>query len=83
MTNINIVAISFEAGEGRDIYGGVNFMLNKKYDLYAEIAVPDGAPEDYGYFELAEEIRRQAKEKGIDTSTLVFWYDGQEEYVEG
>ena len=35
------IEIGFQAGEGRDINGGVNYMINIENDLYAEIAVPD------------------------------------------
>lgn len=73
--------VSFEAGDGIDIHGGVNFMLNKKLDLYAEIGVPDGAAEDYGYLNLKNEIIRQAKSAGIDPDTLHFLYDGKEKYL--
>ena len=72
--------INFEAGEGRSTPGGVNFMTCLELpDLYAEIAVPDDASDDYGYRFLKQEIINQAASAGIDRSQLVFWYDGQED----
>lgn len=76
------IEIGFQAGEGRDIHGGVNYMINNDYDLYAEIAVPDEpVDEEYGYFALKEAIIKQAAEKGIEKERLAFWYDGQEQYL--
>lgn len=76
------MTINFEAGEGRDITGGVNYMIClDNPDLYAEIAVPEGASEDYGYFALKQMIMNKAQELGID-SHLEFWYDGQEDSLE-
>ena len=43
--------------------------------LYAVINVPYGASEDYGYYWLKDEIMRQAKEQGISTDQLKFFYD--------
>lgn len=71
--------IQFEAGtdaSGRDI----NYLIClDDRDLYAEIPVPQGASEDYGYLTLKEEILRIAAEKGVDAADLRFWYDGQEQ----
>lgn len=76
------MTINFEAGEGRDITGGVNYMISlDNPDLYAEIAVPEGASEDYGYFALKQMILDKAQELGIN-SHLEFWYDGQEDKLE-
>ena len=58
--------INFESGTSRHGNYGVNLMVClDDRDLYAEIAVPDGASEDYGYFDLWDEILRIAAEKGI------------------
>lgn len=48
-------------------------------DIYAEVEVPEGASEDYGYLALKQDILRQAFFAGIDRSQLAFWYDGQED----
>lgn len=85
--------VSFEAGEGRDVHGGVNFMLCRaseiekvtgdlpELNLYAEVKVPEGAAEDYGYLVLKRDILRQASVQGIDSSVLRFLYDGKEAYL--
>ena len=69
--------IQFEAGtnaNGR----GINYLIcMDDKDLYAEIEVPEGASEDFGYFVLKQEIIAKAAEKGI--GDLEFWYDGQED----
>lgn len=73
--------INFEAGTSRHGNESVNFMICLDDPrLYAEIIVPDGASEDFGYFPLRAEIIRQAQENGI-TSPLEFWYDGQENFL--
>ena len=75
--------ITFEAGTSRHGSCGVNLMIcPDDHDLYAEIAVPEDASDDYGYFNLKEEIIRKATAKGIPASQLVFWYDGMELYLE-
>lgn len=72
--------IQFESGEGRDVSGAVNYLVCLDHpDLYAEIAVPDGASDDYGYLALKDQIIDQATAAGIDRSALEFWYDGQED----
>lgn len=72
--------VQFEAGEGREISGGVNYLICLDIpELYAEIAVPDGASDDYGYLTLKARILEQARNLEIDTDTLEFWYDGQED----
>lgn len=67
--------ISFEAGEGKHVNGGVNFMRSTDGQVYAEIAVPDGASEDYGYLGMKDAIK--AVYTGAEP--LEFWYDGQED----
>jgi len=72
--------IQFESGEGRDVSGAVNYLIClDNPDLYAEIQVPDGASDDYGYLALKDQILDQAAAAGIDRSALEFWYDGQEQ----
>lgn len=72
--------VQFESGEGRDIQGAVNYLICPDIpELYAEIAVPDGASDDYGYLTLKARILGQAEDAGISAETLTFWYDGQED----
>lgn len=77
------IRINFEAGTSRNGSHAVNFMMPapgaNSPDLYAEIPVPDGAEEEYGYFYLEQEILRQAVAQNIPVDALKFWYDGQEE----
>lgn len=65
--------MQFEAGEGRHFQGGVNFIQGN--GIYAEIEVPEGASEDYGYISMKQAIISQYPEAaGFD-----WWYDGQED----
>lgn len=78
----HMIKITFEAGTSRNGNHGVNYMMPapgaNSPELYAEIPVPEGADEEYGYFALKDEIIRQAIAQNIDPATLAFWYDGQE-----
>lgn len=67
--------VSFEAGEGRNTAGGVNYMQTADGSAYAEIAAPAEASEDYGYLTLKAAIA--AAYKG--PKRLTFHYDGQED----
>lgn len=77
-----MIKITFEAGTSRNGDHGVNYMMPApgadSPELYAEIPVPEGADEEYGYLTLKDEIIRQAVAQNIDPATLAFWYDGQE-----
>lgn len=69
--------IQFEAGTNANGHG-INYLIcMEDKDLYAEIEVPEGASDDFGYFVLKREIVAKAAEKGIED--LEFWYDGQED----
>ena len=76
------IRINFEAGTSRNGSHAVNFMMPapgaNSPDLYAEIPVPDGAEDDYGYLTLKQDILRQAVAQNIPAEALSFWYDGQE-----
>lgn len=72
--------IQFEAGTSRHGDYGVNFMTSEDRSLYAEVKVPEGASDDYGYIALKNEIARQAEAQGI--TGITYWYDGQEQYLE-
>lgn len=80
-----MIKIIFVAGTSRNGDYGVNYMMPypgaNSPDLYAEIPVPDGADEEYGYFDLKGEIIRQAIAQNIDPASLSFWYDGQEQHL--
>ena len=74
--------VQFEAGQGRHVSGGVNYLICPDIpDLYAEVPVPEGASEDYGYLTLKSMILKQAQELGIRSDSLRFWYDGQEQFL--
>lgn len=79
------IRINFEAGTSRNGSHAVNFMMPapgaNSPDLYAEIPVPDGAEEEYGYFYLEQEILRQAVAQNIPVGALRFWYDNQEDLL--
>lgn len=80
--NTNTIRIQFETGTSREGDYGVNYLIaapSSGEDLYAEIRVPDGASDDFGYLALKQEIIRQAAESGIPADRLAFQYDGQED----
>lgn len=82
---MSTIRINFEAGTSRNGSHAINFMTPapgaNSPDLYAEIPVPDGAEEDYGYLTLKQEILRQAAAQNIPAEALSFWYDGQEDLL--
>lgn len=65
--------MQFMAGEGRNFEGSVNYIIGNGY--YAEISVPDGASEDYGYLTLKQALIERCPE----TADYDWWYDGQED----
>ncbi len=73
--------VQFEAGTGRFFEGGVNFLLGESEDLtvYAEVEVPEGASEDYGYLTMKKEILSELSEE--EKAKVQFQYDGQEQYL--
>ena len=68
--------IQFESGTGRHFANGVNFLIGEteKYHIYAEVEVPEGASDDYGYITMRQAVLKAAP--GLDAG---FWYDGQEQ----
>ena len=78
------IRVQFEAGTSRSGDYGVNYLItapSEDIDLYAEIRVPDGASDDFGYLALKQEILQQAEEAGVDPDRLAFQYDGQEDML--
>ena len=74
---MKIEKIQFEAGEGKH-FDGVNLLRGEAdgYSIYAEVEVPEGASEDYGYLTMKRAILEKLPELKAD-----FWYDGQEEFL--
>ena len=72
---MKIEKIQFEAGQGQH-FDGVNLLRGEAdgYSIYAEIEVPEGASEDYGYLTMKKAILEKIPELKAD-----FWYDGQEQ----
>ncbi len=68
--------IQFLAGEGRHLQGSVNYLISDDGLVYAEVQVPEGASEDYGYLTMVKALGA-AKAAGY-----TFWYDGQEANLE-
>lgn len=75
------IKIQFAAGTSRHGDYGVNYLIEVPFTLglYAEIPVPDGASDDYGYFTLKQEILRQAAAHSITPAEIDFWYDAASE----
>lgn len=61
--------ITFSAGEGNHFSGSVNYLKSTDGSIYAEISVPDGASEDYGYLNLKKAIQKQ-----VSPSAFIVWY---------
>lgn len=80
------INVNYQSGEGRDIRGGVDYMLAVVDDveLYAEAAITEETDEaeNARYTFLRSEILRQAEEAGIDADRLAFWWDGQEDVID-
>lgn len=74
---MKIEKIQFEAGQGQH-FDGVNLLRGEAdgYSIYAEIEVPEGASEDYGYLTMKRAILEQLPELKAS-----FWYDGQEQFL--
>ena len=70
-----MMKVTFEAGTGLHYEDCVNFMLTADRKVYAEVAVPEDASEDYGYMAMKNAIA----EAYAGTEPLEFWYDGQED----
>lgn len=73
--------IQFEAGNGIHFTGSVNCLISEDRSLYAECQVPEGASDDYGYLTLKAALIDAVKAAGGDPAELVFWYDGQEQFL--
>ena len=74
---MKIEKIQFEAGTGKH-FDGVNLLRGEAdgYSIYAEVKVPEGASEDYGYIAMKKAILEKLPELKAD-----FWYDGQEQFL--
>lgn len=68
--------MQFECGEGQHFYGGVNFItnVNGNCKVYAEVSLPDGVSEDYGYLTMKNAILEALKDVGF-CDPVVFQYD--------
>ena len=66
--------MQFEAGEGKHFSGAVNFVFGN--GIYAEIEVPEGASEDYGYITMKRAIMERCPDLGAE-----WMYDGQEQFL--
>lgn len=73
--------VQFEAGNGTHFTGSVNYLISEDRRLYAECPVPEGASDDYGYLTMKAALIDAVKAAGGDPAELVFWYDGQEQYL--
>lgn len=83
MNTRRIYNVQFEAGTSRHDGRPVNYLICMDsacpVTLYAEIVVPEGASEDFGYLTLKAAVLEQAAAAGIPADKLSFWYDDQEE----
>lgn len=66
--------MQFEAGEGRHFGGEVNYIFGN--GVYAEIEVPEGASEDYGYLTMKQAIMKRCPDLNAE-----WQYDGQEQFL--
>lgn len=70
--------IQFMAGENGNYFEGEN----EEIRIFAEIEVPEGASEDYGYLDLKDAVVERLTEMGIGLDGIEFQYDGQEQFLE-
>ena len=54
----------FSAGTRHD-GTGINYLVTDDKSIYAEVVVPEGASEDYGYLSMKCEVYRVAAEHGV------------------
>lgn len=66
--------MQFESGDGRHFAGSVNFIFG--CGIYAEVAVPEEATEDFGYLTMKKAVMERFPEL-----KAVWQYDGQEQYL--
>ena len=78
-----MMKIQFFVGDGNYYSGAVNYLTGEGdgYSVYAEVEIPDGASDDYGYLSMKKAIIDTATDCGIDTSAWVWQYDGQEQHL--
>lgn len=79
------IEIQFESGEGIHFRGGVNLLTTRQGNtikIYAECKVPDDASDDYGYLTMKKAVLAEMSKRGLATDNFVFWYDGQENFLE-
>lgn len=70
--------MNFYGGEGRHFPGGVNYLISEDHAIYAEVAVPEGASEDYGYVTMQKAILAALKKKEV--SIDIEWPYDEGEY---
>ena len=68
-----MIRLQFEASANGNILHGEDDSIS----IYAEVKVPDGASEDYGYLTMKKAIEKRLP-AGVKVS---YWYDGQEQYL--
>lgn len=74
--------VQFMAGEGRNFQGGVNYLLSTDGRIYAEVKVPEGASDDYGYLTMVYAVQEKANQIGLDLNDYDFWYADQSDFLE-
>ena len=67
-----MMEMQFFGGEGRR-FKSVNYMICKDGDvsIYAEVEVPEGASDDYGYLTMKHELIRRLPE---DVAKSIEWF---------
>ena len=79
-----MMKIQFFVGDGIHFDGAVNYLTGEGdgYRVYAEVEIPDGASDDYGFLSMKKAIIDMATDCcGIDTSAWAWQYDGQEQHL--
>lgn len=71
-----MMKLQFEASDGKNILWGEDGHTR----IYAEIEVPEGASEDYGYITMKKAILAELDKMGKNLD-MAFWYDGQEQFL--
>lgn len=76
--------MQFESGEGKHFEGGVNFLWGENatygYYAYAEVSVPEGASDDYGYLAMKAALMARIPDRIL--AVMEWPYDGQEQFLD-
>ena len=72
----------FWGGEGSFFPGAVNYMISDDHSIYAEVAVPEDASEDYGYITMQKAILAALEKRNITIDIDWCFGEGEDGFPE-